>query len=100
MGKQRYGKPDANHLQVKRWYLELGCTVADTKDAGLGVPDLFVACVGVCDPVEVKSDEGTLRPSQQLFIQSWRGPAVAIVRTQEDVSDHVTRMRQRSRSAA
>jgi hypothetical protein len=98
--KQRYGKPDSNHDDVKGWYLDLGCTVADTKDAGLGVPDLFVGCVGLTDPVEIKSEDGTLRPLQKTFIAAWRGSPVAIVRTQQDVIDHVTRMRKRARLAA
>lgn len=98
--KQRYGKPDANHGDVKGWYLQLGCSVADTKDAGLGVPDLFVGAVGVCDPVEVKTEDGDLLASQKTFIASWRGPKVAIVRTREDVIAHVHDMRKRARRAA
>lgn len=95
--KQRYGKPDANHGDVKRWYVELGCTVADTKDAGLGVPDLFIGCAGVTDPVEVKTDEGRLLPSQQTFVMAWRGSTTRIVRTQDEVIAHVHDMRRRAR---
>lgn len=97
--KQRYGKPDANHGQVKGWYRELGCTVADTKDAGLGVPDLFIGCVGITDPVEVKTEEGDLLPSQKTFIAGWRGSQVAVVRTHDDVIKHVQLMRKRARAA-
>jgi hypothetical protein len=98
--KQRYAKLDANHGQVKQWYLDLGCSVADTADAGLGVPDLFVAAAGTIDAVEVKTPDGELLPSQIKFIESWRGPPVAIVRTQDDVIAHVTDMRRRARRAA
>ncbi len=98
MGKQKYGKPDANHSAVKQWYRELGCSVADCKDVGLGCPDLFVGCVGITDPVEVKTEDGGLLPSQVTFTMSWRGSPVRIVRTQQEVIDHVSDMRRRFRS--
>jgi len=95
--KQRYGKRDANHGDVVGWYRELGCAVAETHDAGLGVPDLFVGCAGITDPVEVKTEEGTLEPSQKTFIATWRGSRVAIVRIHADVIAHVHDMRRRAR---
>jgi hypothetical protein len=98
--KQRYGNRDANHCDVVRWYRDLGCAVAETQDAGLGVPDLFVGCVGVTDPVEVKTEDGKIKPSQQVFIATWRGSAVRIVRTQDEVIEHVADMRKRARRAA
>lgn len=88
-------KRDANHCQVLAWYEELGCSVADTHAAGLGVPDAFVGCVGQCHPVEIKTDEGRLLPSQETFIAKWRGSPVRVVRTQQDVIDHVQDMRKR-----
>jgi hypothetical protein len=96
--KQRYGKTDANHSQVKEWYRSLGCSVADTKDAAMGVPDLFVGAVGLTDPVEVKVEGGSLTPQQETFIAGWRGSKVWIVTTQEDVIKHVTDMRRRLRT--
>jgi hypothetical protein len=98
--KQRYGNRDENHGEIVKWYRDLGCVVAETQDAGLGVPDVFVGCVGITDPVEIKTKEGKLRPSQELFIKSWRGSAVWIVRTQEEVINHVTNMRKRARISA
>jgi len=98
--KQRYGKPDANHGEVKGWYVELGCSVADTKDAGLGVPDLFVGCAGVTDPVEVKTEDGGLEKSQETFIATWRGSRVWVSRTHDDVVAHVHDMRRRARRSA
>jgi len=95
--RQRYPKPDANHAAVAQWYRDLGCSVADTSGAGLGVPDLFVGCVGLCDPVEVKTEEGRLLLSQETFIAKWRGSPVRLVRTQTDVIEHVTDMRKRGR---
>jgi hypothetical protein len=98
--KQRYGNRDANHNDVVKWYRDLGCSVAETHDAGLGVPDLFVGCVGVCDPVEVKTEEGKLRPSQETFIANWRGARVWIVRSHAEVVEHVGDMRARVRKRA
>lgn len=98
--KQRYGKRDGNHSQVVGWYRQLGCSVAETHDAGLGVPDLFVGCCGITDPVEVKTSDGKLLPSQQTFVMSWRGSATRIVRTQDEVIEHVHDMRRRVRHAA
>lgn len=98
--KQRYAHLDANHGEVKGWYADLGCSVADTADAGLGVPDLFVGCAGICDPVEVKGEDGKLSKRQETFIAAWRGPPVRVVRTREEVIEHVMHMRSRARRAA
>lgn len=98
--KQRYGKKDANHNDVVSWYRQLGCSVAETQDAGLGVPDLFVGCCGVSDPVEIKTADGKLEPSQQTFVLSWRGSSTRIVRTQDEVIAHVQDMRRRVRHDA
>lgn len=93
------GKADANHYEVIAWYRDLGCTVADTKNAGLGVPDLFVGCVGLCEAVEVKTEEGRLLSSQENFMAAWRGGRIAVVKTQDDVINHVQAMRKRARIA-
>jgi len=93
----RAARVDSNHAQVVQWYRDLGCAVANTKGVGLGVPDLFVGCLGVTDPVEVKATNGQLRPSQENFIKCWRGSPVRIVRTQDDVIEHVADMRRRGR---
>lgn len=98
--KQRYANRDANHGDVVKWYRELGCSVAETQDAGLGVPDLFVGCAGITDPVEIKTGDGKLRPSQQTFVLAWRGSITRIVRTQSEVLAHVHDMRRRVRHAA
>jgi len=98
--KQRYAKRDANHSEVASWYRDLGCAVAETPDAGLGVPDLFIGCAGITDPVEVKTPEGDLLPSQKTFIESWRGSKVWVIRTFDEVAAHVQNMRRRARYAA
>lgn len=85
-------KYDANHSDVKKWYEQAGCKVADTARAGNGVVDLFVACVGVTHAVEVKTDDGRLNDAQEAFLAAWSG-RFRIVRTQEEVIEHVKVMR-------
>jgi hypothetical protein len=97
---RKHGRRDINHEPIIKWYRDLGCSVADTADLGLGLPDAFVGCAGVCDPVEIKSMEGELTPLQKTFIAAWRGAAVRIVRNQTDVVEHVQDMRRRARAMA
>ena len=90
------GKPDANHADVAKWYEELYCIVFDSHGMGGGFPDLVVRISTrkghAVALVEVKTADGTLRPSQERFIRDW-GSCVAIVQTREDVFAHVERVR-------
>lgn len=95
----KYGRRDSNHSDVVGWYREMGCAVAVTADLGLGLPDAFVGCAGVTDPVEIKSADGELTPEQRTFIAGWRGSRVWIPRTLDDVTKHVADMRKRARTA-
>lgn len=95
----KYGRRDENHQQIVAWYRELGCSVADTADLGLGLPDIFVGAAGVSDPVEIKTADGKLKPMQETFIHAWRGSIVRIVRSREEVIEHVMHMRSRARRA-
>jgi hypothetical protein len=85
-------KYDANHFDVKGYYEQAGCRVADCAGAGGGVPDLFVACVGVTHAVEIKTADGRLEPSQVTFMATWSGQ-LRVVRTLEEVIAHVKEMR-------
>jgi len=89
----KHGRRDANHAQIVKAYRDLGCTVFDLADAALGCPDLLVGFAGKTCLVEVKTEEGTLTPKQRLFLDAWRGGAVTIVRTTDDVIQHVTHAR-------
>lgn len=93
----KHGRRDANHQAIVAAYRMLGCSWADTADLGLGLPDGFVGCAGVTDPVECKVEHGTLTPRQETFIAAWRGSAPRIVRNQDDVVNHVADMRHRAR---
>lgn len=96
----KHGRRDANHQDVVKWYRQLGCTVVDCADMALGHPDLLIGCAGVTGLAEVKTEDGALTPAQQTFLANWRGGEVAIVTTQDDVIEHVQRMRKRARVAA
>jgi Holliday junction resolvase len=91
-------KLDSNHCEIVKAYQDLGCSVANTAKAGAGVPDLFVGCMGLTDPVEIKTEDGRLLSTQQEFIEGWRGSPVVVVRTQDDVIEHVTALRRRARA--
>lgn len=87
---------DANHVEIAGYFRELGCSVADTSDAGGGFPDLVVGVTGVNLLVEVKTDTGRLKTTQEHFIEIWRGQ-YCIVRTRADVIELVRAARELGR---
>ena len=89
------GRRDANHKQIVDWYRELHVSVVDTSSLGGSFPDILVHFSGYCAPVEIKTTTGKLSPGQRDFIASWKGPKIRVVRTQQDVIDHVSEIRQR-----
>lgn len=89
------GRADSNQSEIKGWYEELFCSVLDLHSIGFGCPDLLVGLAGVTELVEVKTEEGQLRPSQLRFQHDWRGKKVVVVRTHSDVINHVQNVRER-----
>ena len=91
------GNRDANHGEITEAYEELYCKVVDTHGQGGGFPDIVVKIPTKRGPVsalvEIKTLDGTLRPSQLRFIAEW-GSCVTIVCTRDDVFAHVERVRQ------
>jgi VRR-NUC domain len=98
------GTRDSNHADVAKWYEELYCLVHDTHAMGGGFPDMLVRISTragqVLALVEVKSADGTLRPSQERFLRDWGGGCVEVVQTRDDVFAHVERVRSRCKVAA
>lgn len=98
------GNRDANHGDVTQWYEDLFCLVHDTHTMGGGFPDLMVRISTragqVLALVEVKTTDGTLRPSQETFIRLWGTGCVEVVQTRDDVFAHVERVRSRFGRAA
>lgn len=89
------GRPDANHAEIVRQYETLFCSVRDTHAVGGGFPDLVVGIAGVTELVEIKTTDGELLPSQVTFNRDWRGRRVRVVRSVQDVIDHVIEIRGR-----
>lgn len=87
------GRPDANHHDVVKWYEECFCSVVELHKVGFGCPDLLIGAAGLTELAEVKTVDGELEPSQRTFITNWRGSKVNIIRDQQDVIEHVQRMR-------
>lgn len=93
------GRPDANQPLVVMWYEELMCMVHDTHKLGGGFPDLVVRIPtrggGMIQLVEIKTEDGSLSPSQETFMRQWGGFCVAVIQTREDVTAHVQRVQRR-----
>lgn len=89
-------KADANQAVIVSAYEELYCSVLDIHKQGEGSPDLLVGIANqVNDLVEVKSEAGALEPNQLTFQKTWRGRRVVVVRTRQDVENHVLSVRER-----
>ena len=84
---------DANQTELVQAFERLGCSVIDLSSVGSGCPDLAVSVCKVTVLVEIKTEDGTLEPSQIRFHRenkSW----IETARNLEDVEDIVRRMRQ------
>jgi hypothetical protein len=88
-----FARRDSNHDELVAVYESLHCGVIDTHAMGFGMPDILVHFSGYCCPVEIKSEDGQLEPSQQRFFRDWKGPKIEVVRSADDVVQHVTRIR-------
>ena len=88
MRNQALRPRDINHAAIAETYRALYCSVFDTSMVGFGYPDLTVGIGGQTHLVEIKGEDGKLRASQELFIKTWRGAKVVVVRNERDVIDH------------
>ena len=86
---RRYSR-DANSAEIIDTFRALGWSVLSLELAPeAGCPDLLVG--GVRDGrrvnvlVEIKTERGKLRAGQVEWHAAWRGEAVAVVRTVDDV---------------
>lgn len=91
---------DANHHPLVAVFEQLGCTVFDTSDIGGGFPDLMVGCLGVDRMVELKNPDSRygragLNANQREFVAGWRGGAVHVALTPDDVIALVAKWRAR-----
>lgn len=75
MAKYSYHRLDANHVEIRDGLIAAGATVHPK-----GPLDYVVGFRGANYLIEVKTEKGKLRPSQERFFRDWRGQK-ALVRT-------------------
>lgn len=73
-----YHRLDANHRDIRAGLEALGAT-CESK----GPLDLIVGFRGANYLLEIKTNTGKLRPTQQKFFREWKGQK-ALVRTMDD----------------
>jgi rhamnose utilization protein RhaD (predicted bifunctional aldolase and dehydrogenase) len=86
-------KVDANQPEIVEAFRQLHCSVQHLHAVGSGCPDLLVGVNGFNVLVEVKTATGELTNDQKDFIAAWRGDAVNIVRSRDDVIELVNHYR-------
>lgn len=82
---RRAAKTDANQHPIVKALKDIfgpSC-VFDLSTVGKGCPDLMVGVRGKTLLMEIKTDDGTLTPSQIWFHRNWDGQ-VAVVRSLAD----------------
>ena len=77
-------KYDANHGHITGILEKLGFSVQNTAMVGSGFPDLVVGKAGRNYLVEIKTESGSLEPSQTGFARDWNGGKVTVLRTVDD----------------
>mgnify|MGYP001105367233 CR=1 FL=1 len=82
-------RTDANQNDIVEYLRDLGFGVVSLAAVGGGVPDLLVSKEDLTCLVEVKSDNGKLRKSQEDFIDNWPGQ-VFVVYNRDDVDRYLT----------
>ena len=73
----RARRVDANHKEIKKAFLSLGCSVLDLYAVGSGCPDILVSD-GISVLVEIKTLTGELNEAQVEFKKFWKGPVATI----------------------
>ena len=73
---------DANQSEIVAALRKFGASVWDTHEIGHG-PDIIVGWSGKVFCMEIKTEEGTLTPSEKKFRESWRGNYY-VIRSIED----------------
>lgn len=80
----RRAKHDSNHSYITKILQRLGFSVQNTAGVGAGFPDLVVGKAGRNYLVEIKTEHGSLEPSQTAFARDWNGGKVTVLRTIDD----------------
>lgn len=90
---------DANHGELVKRYEEHFCKVLDLSKVGRACPDILVRINTreghVLQLVEIKTEDGSLSPSQELFHGEWGARSCTVVRNVHDVDNHILRVKAR-----
>lgn len=90
---------DANHGELVKRYEMHYCKVLDISKVGRACPDILVRVNTreghVLQLVEIKTEDGSLSPSQELFHNEWGQRSCTVVRTISDVDAHIARVKAR-----
>ena len=78
MARYAYHRKDNNHDEIRDALERVGATVKPD-----GPTDLIVGFRGATYLIEVKTEKGKLRPTQEDFVRWWKGH-VAVVRSIEE----------------
>jgi len=76
-------RTDANQKEIVEALRAVGASVLVLSRVGQGCADLAAGIRGETYFLEVKTDSGKLTPSEQKFMDGWRGH-YAIVRTADE----------------
>lgn len=77
-------RTDKDHVQVSKWFRDLGASVRDTHTIGNGFPDIVVGYKMFNVLVEIKTPKGKLNEKEEKFHKEWKGLAY-VVRSKRDV---------------
>jgi len=82
---RKRGRVDANQKALVEFARAHGASWLSLAPLGDGAPDGILGYRGVDFKVEIKTEKGTLTEDQEVFVSTWRGAPVYLIRTEADV---------------
>lgn len=82
---RRAAKIDATQVDIVQAARDIGASWVSLAAVGKGCPDGIIGFRGQNHLVEIKTETGRLRPSQEQFIQAWNGAPVVVLRGVDDL---------------
>lgn len=82
-------KPDSNQGEIVKALESIGCSVYDASRVGGGFPDLVVGYRSCSLLMELKTETGKLKKTQQDWHRDWNGH-LCVVRSPMEAIDAVT----------
>jgi hypothetical protein len=81
--------PHAHRQMICDAYRSLGCSVYLSGCIGFGFPHLILGFNNRTELADIQVEHGELGASGRAFAREWKGSLVRIIRTTQDVADHV-----------